>query len=301
MFYSLSLRGSALGNSYIGALLAIFMFGTYMVPLKKWPKYTNWSFLSMMTFGVLVSALVVAFATGTFNVSPVGILCGLWWVIGGALSFWAVQAEADLAGTGVRSMGVSILASFLSGVMLFGESSNFVLSVPAIACFMVGLSKLSPSQGGSLFRNWRSLLGGLAFGTYLIPFKLATLSGYALTDLEFICSFSEGIFIGSQVLVLVLQIRQKKMFGFPPVQSLTSVLMGFLWMAGTHGCFWAIDVDGALGYAVGYPLTQLNLLVNLGWGVLVFGEYKTARERIRLLFATFIILAGAVLLTLSRN
>lgn len=277
------------------------MFGTYMVPLKKWPKYTNWSYLSMMTLGVLVSALAVAFATGTFNVSPVGLICGLWWVIGGAFSFWAVQAESDLAGAGVRAMGVSILASFLSGVLLFGESSNFVLSVPAIACFMVGLSKLSPSQGGALFKNWRSLLGGLAFGTYLIPFKLATLSGYALTDLEFICSFSEGIFIGSQVLVLVLQIRQKKMFEFPPVQSLTSVLMGFLWMAGTHGCFWAIDVNGALGYAVGYPLTQLNLLVNLAWGVLVFGEYKTARERLRLLFATFIILAGAVLLTLSRN
>lgn len=277
------------------------MFGTYMVPLKKWPKYTNWSYLSMMTLGVLVSALAVAFATGTFNVSPVGLICGLWWVIGGAFSFWAVQAESDLAGAGVRAMGVSILASFLSGVLLFGESSNFLLSVPAIACFMVGLSKLSPSQGGSLFKNWRSLLGGLAFGTYLIPFKLATLSGYALTDLEFICSFSEGIFIGSQVLVLVLQIRQKKMFEFPPVQSLTSVLMGFLWMAGTHGCFWAIDVNGALGYAVGYPLTQLNLLVNLAWGVLVFGEYKTARERLRLLFATFIILAGAVLLTLSRN
>jgi len=277
------------------------MFGTYMVPLKKWPKYTNWAYLSMMTTGILVSALAVAFATGTFNVSPVGLVCGLWWVVGGAFCFWSVQAEADLAGAGVRSMGVSILASFLSGVLLFHESSNFVLSVPAIVCFLVGLSRLSPSQGGSLFKNWRSLLGGFAFGTYLIPYKLSTLSGNSLTDLEFICSFSEGIFIGSQLLVLVLQLCRKKMFEFSRMPSIASVLMGFLWMAGTHGCFWAIDVNGALGYAVGYPLTQLNLLVNLGWGVLVFGEYRTARERVRLLLATFIILAGAVLLTLSKS
>jgi glucose uptake protein len=289
-----------LENSYIGALLAIFMFGTYMVPLKKWPKYSSWAYLSMMTLGVLISALVVGFATGTFSMSPIGLLCGFWWVVGGAFCFWAVQVE-DLAGTGVRSMGVSILSSFLSGVILFGEPSKFFLSIPAIACFLLGLSRLSPSHGGSVFKNWRSLLGGLAFGTYLIPYKLATLSGYSLSDLQFICSFSIGIFIGSQILIAILEIRRKKMFEFTALPSVMSILMGFLWMAGTHGCFWAIDVNGALGYAVGYPLTQLNLLVNLGWGVLVFGEYKTARERIKLLLATFIILAGAVLLTLSKG
>jgi glucose uptake protein len=91
------------------------------------------------------------------------------------------------------------------------------------------------------------------------------------------------------------------MFEYLRVPSIVTILMGILWMVGMHGCFWAIDVNGALGYAIGYPLTQLNLLVNLGWGVLVFGEYKTARERIRLLLATFVILAGAVLLTLSKG
>jgi glucose uptake protein len=242
----------------------------------------------------------VGFATGTFNMSHIGLLCGFWWVIGGAFCFWAVQVE-DLAGTGVRSMGVSILSSFLSGVILFGEPSKFFLSIPAIACFLLGLSRLSPSHGGSVFKNWRSLLGGLAFGTYLIPYKLATLSGYSLSDLQFICSFSIGIFIGSQILIAILEIRRKKMFEYKLVPSLVTIVMGVLWMVGMHGCFWAIDVNGALGYAIGYPLTQLNLLVNLGWGVLVFGEYKTARERIRLLLATFIILAGAVLLTLSKG
>ena len=103
-----------------------------MVPLKKWPKFSSWAFLSMMTWGVLVSALVVAFVTGTFNLSPVGFFCGLWWVIGGTFCFWAVKAEADLAGAGVRSMGMSILASFLSGVLLFHEKSSFALSIPAI-------------------------------------------------------------------------------------------------------------------------------------------------------------------------
>lgn len=280
------------------------MFGTYMVPLKKWSKYSSWAYLSMLSIGALASALIVAFATGTFNLTPVGVLCGLLWVAGGAFSFWAVQAEADLAGAGVRAMGVSILSSFLSGVLIFGEPSKFAFSIPAIILFLIGLSRLSPSMGGSIFKNWRSFLGGFVFGTYLIPFKLACANGLQLTDLEFFCPFAIGIFIGSQILVGILTLKRKKSFGYPLVPSLVCIATGVLWMIGTHGFFWAItsvENGGQLGYAVGYPLTQLNLLVNLCWGVFVFGEYKTAKERIRLLFATFIILAGAVLLTLSKG
>ena len=293
-----------MGNSYIGALLAIVIFGSYMVPLKKWSSYSSWAFLSMMTTGALICSLVIAFITGTFNMNPMGLLCGLLWVAGGAFSFWAVQAESDLAGAGVRAMGVSILASFLSGVLLFGESSNFAFSIPAIICFLVGLSRLSPSTGGSVLKNWRSFLGGFVFGTYLIPFKLATADGLQLTDLEFMCPLTIGIFIGSQVLVGILTLKRKKSFGFPLVPSVICVGTGALWVIGMHGCFWAIApivAGGSLGYAVGYPLTQLNLLVNLCWGVFIFGEYKTAKERIKLLLATFIILAGAVLLTLSKG
>ncbi|MCQ2102400.1 MAG: GRP family sugar transporter [Fibrobacter sp.] len=293
-----------MGNSYIGALLAIVIFGSYMVPLKKWSSYSSWSFLSMMTTGALICSLVIAVVTGTFNLNPIGLLCGVLWVAGGAFSFWAVQAEADLAGAGVRAMGVSILSSFLTGVLLFGETSDFKFSIPAIVCFLVGLSRLTPSTGGSVFKNWRSFLGGFVFGTYLIPFKIATANGLQLTDLEFMCPASIGIFVGSQVLVGILTLKRKKSFGFPMVPSLICVGTGALWVFGMHGCFWAIApiaAGGALGYAVGYPLTQLNLLVNLCWGVVVFGEYKTAKERIKLLLATFVILAGAVLLTLSKG
>lgn len=267
-----------------------------MVPLKKWSSYSSWSFLSMMTTGALICSLVIAFVTGSFNLNPMGLLCGLLWVAGGAFSFWAVQAEADLAGAGVRAMGVSILASFLSGVLLFGEPSNFALSIPAIVCFLVGLSRLTPSSGGSVFKNWRSFLGGFVFGTYLIPFKIATAHGLQLSDLEFMCPLSIGIFVGSQILVGILMLKRKKAFDFPLVPSLICVGTGALWTFGMHGCFWAIApiaAGGSLGYAVGYPLTQLNLLVNLCWGVIVFGEYKTAKERIKLLLATFVILAGA--------
>jgi len=293
MFYKRFLRGSALGNSYIGVILAIFAFGTYMVPLKAWPKFSSWAYLSCVGLGLAVGELVISLITGTLCVLPVGLLCGFLWVIAGAFCFWAVKVE-DLAGAGVRAMGMSILASFLSGVLVFAESTLLYFSIPAIALLLFGLKMLAPPQG-NVFKNWRSLLAGAIFGLFLIPYKFTD-----IPLLEFMSSFTIGIFIAAQLLVGILCIKRRAIFEFRLAPSVVSVFMGLLWVIGQHGCFWAIDTKGALGYAVGYPLTQLNLLVNLLWGVVVFHEYPTKPERIRLAIATVVILGGAVLLAMSK-
>lgn len=293
MFYKRFLRGSALGNSYIGVILAVFAFGTYMVPLKAWPKFSSWAYLSCVGLGLAVGELIISLVTGTLCLLPVGLLCGFLWVIAGAFCFWAVKVE-DLAGAGVRSMGMSILASFLSGVLVFSESTLLYFSIPAIVLLLFGLKMLAPPQG-NVFKNWRSLLAGAIFGLFLIPYKFTD-----IPLLEFMSSFTLGIFIAAQLLVGILCIKRRAVFEFPLAPSVVSILMGFLWVIGQHGCFWAIDTKGALGYAVGYPLTQLNLLVNLLWGVVVFHEYPTKPERIRLAIATMVILGGAVLLAMSK-
>ena len=293
MFYKRFLRGSALGNSYIGVILAIFAFGTYMVPLKAWPKFSSWAYLSCVGLGLAVGELIISLVTGTLCVLPVGLLCGFLWVIAGAFCFWAVKVE-DLAGAGVRAMGMSILASFLSGVLVFSESTLLYFSIPAIVLLLFGLKMLAPPQG-NVFKNWRSLLAGAIFGLFLIPYKFTD-----IPLLEFMSSFTIGIFIAAQLLVGILCIKRRAIFEFRLAPSVVSVFMGLLWVIGQHGCFWAIDTKGALGYAVGYPLTQLNLLVNLLWGVVVFHEYPTKPERIRLAIATVVILGGAVLLAMSK-
>lgn len=294
MFYKRFLRGSALGNSYLGVVLAVLAFGTYMVPLKAWPKFSSWAYLSCVALGIGVGELAISLLTGTLCVLPVGILSGFLWVLGGAFCFWAVQAE-DLTGAGVRAMGMSILASFLSGVLIFSESTLLYFSIPAIALLLWGLKLLAPSHG-SLWKNWRSLLAGAVFGLFLIPYKFTD-----IPLLEFMSSFTIGIFIAAELLIAIMCIKRRALFEYKLAPSVVSVLMGFLWIAGQHGCFWAIDTKGALGYAVGYPLTQLNLLVNLLWGVVVFHEYPTKTERIRLAVATSVILVGAALLALSKT
>lgn len=294
MFYKRFLRGSALGNSYIGVVLAIFAFGTYMVPLKAWPKFSSWAYLSCIAVGIVVSQFAVSLLTNSFSVAPVGIVSGFLWVMGAALCFWAVQAEKDLTGAGVRSMGTSILASFLSGVLIFSESTLLYFSIPAILLLLLGLKLLAPQQG-NFFKNWRSIGAGVVFGFFLIPYKISN-----IPLLEFMSSFTIGIFIAAELLVGAICIKRHALFEYKLVPAVSAFFMGTLWLAGQHGCFWAIDTNGALGYAVGYPLTQLNLLVNLLWGVVVFHEYSTRPERIKLGIATSVILSGAVLLTLSK-
>ena len=282
-----------MGNSYLGVVLAVLAFGTYMVPLKAWPKFSSWAYLSCVGLGIGIGELVISLLTGTLCVLPVGILSGFLWVLGGAFCFWAVQVE-DLTGAGVRAMGMSILASFLSGVLIFSESTLLYFSIPAIILLLFGLSRLAPPQG-NIFRNWRSLLGGLIFGLFLIPYKFAE-----VPILEFMGSFALGIFVSAELLVAILSIKRRALFEYGVAPSVTSMFMGVLWVIGQHGCFWAIDSNGALGYAVGYPLTQLNLLVNLLWGVVVFHEYPTKPERIKLAIAVFVILCGGALLALSK-
>ncbi len=280
--------------SIIGVLIGIFAFGTYMVPLKKYPNYSSWSFLAVMAVGALFCSAIIAGVTGQFNLAPVGVLCGLLWVIGGALCFWAVQAEQDLAGTGLRSMSVSILLSFFSGVVVFQEPTALNFSIPAIACMIIGIW-IPASKTKSVWKNWRSLLSGAIFGTYLIPYKFS-----ALSDMEFLFPFSVGVCIGSVLLVAIMTLKRKKSFGYPKIPTIFAFGSGVLWMLGTLAIFWAIADDGMFGYAVGYPLLQLNLVVNQMWGVFVFGEYANRHGRIKLALSTIVILIGAVLLTLSK-
>lgn len=281
--------------SLIGVLIGIFAFGTYMVPLKKYPNYSSWSFLAVMAVGALVCSAVIACVTGQFNLAPVGVLCGLLWVFGGALCFWAVQAEADLAGTGLRSMSVSILLSFFSGVVIFQEPTALQFSIPAIACMIIGIWIPVSKSKTSIWKKWRSLLSGAVFGTYLIPYKFS-----GMGDMEFLFPFSVGVCVGSIVLVALLTLKRRKSFGYALAPTLWAFGSGILWMLGTLAIFWAIADDGMFGYAVGYPLLQLNLVVNQMWGVFVFGEYATKQGRKKLTISTIVILVGAVLLTLSK-
>lgn len=268
------------------ALLAILAFGTYMVPLKVWPRLSSWNFMLHMAWGALLSSAAAAFYVGPFPFYWTGVFCGLAWTIGAGSIFSAVQKEESMGAVTVRAMATSIAVSFLVGILWKGESVVWVLALPAVALLLGGLYALDTKALASPLRNWRSYLAGMVFGAYLVPWDPAV---HGTT--RFMLPLTMGITLGS--LIFFLRFRSKATWK----QVGADMGMGVLWTAGSIACYTAVAV---LGFSVGYPLTQLNLLVAIAWGMLAFGEYQARKDRLRVLLSAGLMIAGGALLGLAR-
>ncbi len=283
---------------YLSALVAILSFGTYMTPLKRWSSLSSWTYLALACTGILASAFVPAIYFETLSPNLLGICCGAFWVAGGALCFWAVQKEAGLSGSGTRAVGMSILTSFLCAGFILREKTHLYLSLPAILLILGGLYILDPNIRQNPLKNWRSFGAGIVFGTYLVPYQM-----WAPPSQEFMFSLSLGIFAAASLLFLFVVKTARQKGKTSPAKHLTPgavlgcLLAGVIWTVGQQACLIALS---HLGFAIGYPITQLNLLVSIFCGVVFFGEFPSAKMRVRLLTASFLIVAGAFVLSFAK-
>lgn len=95
---------------------------------------------------------------------------------------------------------------------------------------------------------------------------------------------------GPPSLVSELQERQQKV---PLGTTQAGVATGILWAIGN---FSGIHATLGLGQAIGFPLTQVCVLVSAGWGMLGFNEIPHASSRACFGSASLLVLAGAFLL-----
>ena len=75
--------------------------------------------------------------------------------------------------------------------------------------------------------------------------------------------------------------------------ALTGICSGFLWACGNFG---SLHATLGLGQAIGFPLTQVCVLVSAGWGIGAFGEIPSVTGRGLFVGASVLVLGGAVLL-----
>jgi glucose uptake protein len=102
-----------------------------------------------------------------------------------------------------------------------------------------------------------------------------------------------GLGIGLGALVLVVWKRPGNSAKMAP----WGIGAGLLWNVANLSSFLAVD---SLGYAVGFPLTQMALVVSILWGILLFREAPTRAHKVRLAVAALFLLTGAALLALGR-
>lgn len=273
-------------NGYIAALLAAVSWGSCTVPLKKFPAISPWAFQVWMSLGVLISSAALSMVNGHFVWNGWAVVSGLYWTSGAVLSLLAIRAEG-MAEASSRWMGLSLLVSFILGIALYHEPLHLGLGLAGLVLLLVGLLVLAP-PGKSMAKSWRSLGAGLIFGTYLIPLRLS-----GLPALEFVWPMSLGIATGAIGIALI----HRKNLSTVPLAALC-LGAGVLWNVANVCSILAIE---ALGFAIGFPLTQLSLLVSMAWGVVVFGEAPSTRERWRLAICALLIVTGAGTLGLAKS
>jgi glucose uptake protein GlcU len=64
--------------------------------------------------------------------------------------------------------------------------------------------------------------------------------------------------------------------------------------------FAGLNAVALLGLAVGFPLTQLALLVSVAWGLLYFKEIKGKDKILKIVVGAIVLIAGAFLLAFSK-
>jgi len=134
---------------------------------------------------------------------------------------------------------------------------------------------------------------GIPNGSNLVPMALAPADAQGI---NYIISFGLGVGAVTPILFLfwflVIQ-RKLPVFNFPAPVVNWALLAGLLW---NFGNFSSIYATNYLGFSIGFPLTQLALVVAALWGILFYKEITNRFQIIAYIISCLIIVGGAFLL-----
>jgi glucose uptake protein GlcU len=287
-----------------------------------------------MMVSIFVSNWLSLAVDPDFEFSPYAIAAAALWVPGNCLAVVAIKFLGLGVAQGVWS-GLIMLISFIWGAAAFGQTmSNVAAAIcglvllcgGAIALGLVPTVKSEPENGD--FASLESplvkptgvavtapkeslrekVLGalccafvGICAGTMMVPARFNPNQ-----SINYLASFGIGIVIvtpvvaavwfGVQYLILARNGKQHMFtIAFHPKEAAgPCLLVGLLWSIGNAGA--TLGTMSPLGLTVGYPLTQVALLVSGLWSILLFREVRGTRNILHFMCAALVVLAGAVLL-----
>lgn len=278
---------------FIGALTAAVFWGSQFVPYliaKEKPFVAQYQW--MTTIGIFIFALIaVPIFKLNYSINLAGIIGGFLWAFG---NFFATKALEKLGQAKSFPIYASIivLLSFFIGILFFGDILRNA-SFGIIGCIIIILGIYLVSRGYEAFKSKAAFLGvifaiatGILFGVQLVPLKIA-----GLTAREFFFPMSLGILIMGTIIFLL---HRKK----PENKAISNGLIGgVLFNIGNLGSIFSVTY---LGLAIGFPLTQLTIVIAVLWGVLVFKEIKDRNKKIFVFLGSIIMVLGAALLGFSK-
>lgn len=285
---------------YIFAVLTILCFGSWAVPTKTL-KIESTALAFWLTVGhLLLSILVFLFVSQSISLNDfIGpFMAGVLWAIGIVLAYIGIKNLGITRALGIW-VPVIIITSTLWGLIYFKEalllsSNKLILTIVSILLLIVsGLAVIISGKNENKIGNFKigllaSLAIGLIHGSFFVPLRTSSLPIFV----SFL-PLSIGMVTAMSFIVFFKKVRVK----YNPFSTFRMVLAGLILGGGNYTALLTIQ---NLGVSQGYPLTQLGIIVNALWGVLVFKEVTTVKGKMLIVLSIAIALSGALLLNIAR-
>lgn len=286
---------------YLYAIVTILLFGSWPVPtktLKIDPRVQAF----FLTLGMVATGIVIFIISGMQS-APLALqvlpfFAGILWSIGITLGFIGIKELGITRALGIW-IPVNIIVGSLWGLLYFQEAKKLPADKLFLSLLGIGLLiaaalaiissiKTQKVSGNTKLGILCSVGLGLFHGSVLVPLNASSLP-FSVTLLP----FTMGMVVFTSALALVKKLNLRK----DPI-SISRMISGGL-ILGT-GNLAALLTIKSLGYANGFALTQLAIIINTLWGILVFKEVSSIRGKILICIGIIIALIGALILNSAR-
>ena len=287
-----------MSNILLGLVPALMWGLQPLVMQKIGGKATNQQM--GMAMGALIFSIGVLFfhqPTWSINLVIASLLCGLVW------SFGQINQIKSFHGIGVSrampfSTGTQLIGTSLVGVLYFQEwtqTVQFILGISALILIILGVT-LTAFQENNQESSERVdmkkgvmilLISSLAFVLYAVIPRVAGVNGWDALFPQAI-----GMFLGS-VLFCSFE-KQPEIFG---QKSFQNIITGFFFAIANVTMMLSNEANGV---ALGFTLSQMNVVVATLGGMLLLHETKTSKETKFTLGGLILVVAGGLLIGMTK-
>lgn len=278
-------------------LVPAFAWGVQSIVMQKiGGKFTNK--VVGMTMGTFLFAVVVSSIKTpqhlTGNLLLGSVLCGISWTIGQLLQVKSFDIF-DVSQAMPISTGQQLVGTALFAVFYFHEWTKtwqLVLGAAAIALIIFGIISLSYSEnkdaaGSSLQGLILLTISSVGFVGYAVLPRIFNLNGW-----EMLLPQSLAMFLCS--LIYSLTVDRKDTFN---KESFANILTGLCFAVANLALLFSNQFNGV---AVGFTLSQLNVVIATLGGMWVLHEMKTHKEMRHTLLGLLLVVAGAIMIGLTK-
>ncbi len=290
------------------ALVAMVLFGLYMVP-RKFSRLNDFGFVLTMCLGAAVTTQAGQFIVHGGHLPPVSargawlaFSCGPIWSLGILFYTLAVSQMGLTLATPIKNT-TAVLGTVV-GLAAFSEWRQvqpvvaLAGSLLVVACAIL-LARTGERAGARSFATPAgvlfALLAALFFATYTVPLKLA--QAQRVDTYRLIAAMGLGTLAGSIPLTALFGGGWREWRRHAASDHLWAALAGAIWALATIAMAEAIR---RIGLALTWPLTNLNTVVTVAAGILVFHEVDPRKHARLIALAMLCAGVGTLLLGLAR-